>query len=72
MLYLLAIKIYIPQTKMRNIKKTDVIDFLVKNAIALKANNSPILNAPKRGEMPQTSKDPDLFNDLENGVTKIH
>lgn len=59
-------------SKYANIKENEVIDFLVKNAIALKANNSPILNAPKRGEMPQTSKDPDLFNDLENGVTKIH
>ena len=58
-------------SKFACIKKTDVIDFLVKNAIALKANNSPILNAPKRGEMPQTSKDLDLFSDLKKGTTKV-
>ena len=57
--------------KFAHIKKTDVIDFLVKNAIALKVNNSPILNAPSRGEMPQTSKDPDLFSDLKKGTTKV-
>ena len=53
--------------------KTDfeVIDYLVNNAISLKLNNSPILNAPKRELMPQTSKDSKLFKDLSIGVTKI-
>lgn len=53
--------------------KTDfeVIDYLVNNAISLKLNNSPILNAPKRELMPQTSKDSKLFKDLNTGVTKI-
>lgn len=44
---------------------------LVQNVIQLQRNNKPILNAPDRGEMPQTSKDPELFGDLENGVTKV-
>lgn len=58
-------------SKYANIKESEVIDFLVKNAIALKVNNSPILNAPSRGEMPQTSKDPELFSDLKKGTTKV-
>ena len=44
---------------------------LVQNVIQLQKNNKPILNAPDRGEMPQTSKDPELFGDLENGVTEV-
>ena len=44
---------------------------LVQNVIQLQRNNKPILNAPNRGEMPQTSKDPELFGDLENGVTEV-
>lgn len=44
---------------------------LVQNVIQLQRNNKPILNAPDRGEMPQTSKDPELFGDLENGVTEV-
>ena len=44
---------------------------LVQNVIQLQRNNKPILNAPGRGEMPQTSKDPELFGDLENGVTEV-
>ena len=46
-------------------------DSLVQNVIQLQRNNKPILNAPDRGEMPQTSKDPELFGDLENGVTEV-
>lgn len=49
----------------------DPIKQIYKNCIMLKNNNHCILNAPKRGEMPQTSKDPDLFKDLNKGVTKI-
>ena len=49
----------------------DPISAITKNCIGLKNNNSPILNAPERGEMPQTSKDPQLFNDLKNGVTNV-
>lgn len=44
---------------------------LVQNVIQLQRNNKPILNAPDRGEMPQTSKDPELLGDLENGVTEV-
>ena len=44
---------------------------LVQNVIQLQRNNKPILNAPNRGEMPQTSKDPELFGDLENGITEV-
>ena len=49
----------------------DPEDSLVQNVIQLQRNNKPILNAPNRGEMPQTSKDPELFGDLENGVTEV-
>lgn len=49
----------------------DPEDSLVQNVIQLQRNNTPILNAPDRGEMPQTSKDPELFGDLENGVTEV-
>lgn len=49
----------------------DPEDSLVQNVIQLQRNNNPILNAPDRGEMPQTSKDPELFGDLENGVTEV-
>lgn len=49
----------------------DPEDSLVQNVIQLQRNNKPILNAPDRGEMPQTSKDPELFGDLENGVTEV-
>ena len=34
----------------------------------MQKNNKPIKNAPDRGDMPQTSEDPDLFNDLDSGV----
>lgn len=49
----------------------DPINEIVNNCEMLKHNNYPILGAPKRGDMPQTSKDPDLFDDLKQGVTKI-
>ena len=49
----------------------DPIQALVDNVIQMQRNNTPILNAPDRGEMPQTSKDPELFDDLENGVTDV-
>lgn len=58
-----------------NIKKyvgdIDVIEYLVRNCMRLKSNNHPIIDAPKRGDMPQTTKDPNLFKDLKNGVTEI-
>lgn len=47
------------------------IEEIVKNCMILKNNNHPIIDAPDRGEMPQTSKDPELFKDLDNGITKI-
>ena len=47
------------------------IESLTKNVIQMQRNNTPILNAPDRGEMPQTSKDPELFDDLKNGVTDV-
>jgi len=50
----------------------DVEHYLLSNCLEMQKNNEHIDNAPPRTEMPQTSKDPDLFNDLENGVTKIH
>ena len=46
----------------------DPIDYLVYNCINMQKNNKPIKNAPDRGDMPQTSEDPDLFNDLDSGV----
>ena len=49
----------------------DPIQALVDNVIQMQRNNTPILNAPDRGEMPQTSKDPELFDDLKNGVTDV-
>ena len=45
-----------------------VVDYLVNNSLMIK-NNQPIKNAPKRGFMPQTSHDPQLFSDLKNGIT---
>lgn len=47
------------------------IEELIKNCKHLKNNNAPIINAPDRSEMPQTGKDPELFNDLKQGVTKV-
>lgn len=47
------------------------VEELTKNVIQMQRNNTPILNAPDRGEMPQTSKDPELFDDLKNGVTDV-
>ena len=47
------------------------VEALVDNALSLAVNNPPLLNAPDRDKMPQTSKDPELFKDLKKGVTKI-
>lgn len=47
------------------------VESLTKNVLQMQRNNTPILNAPDRGEMPQTSKDPELFDDLKNGVTDV-
>lgn len=49
----------------------DPIEEIVKNCIQLRNTNKPYVNAQERGEMPQTSKDPNLFTDLKNGVTKV-
>lgn len=49
----------------------DPVDSLTQNVIQMQRNNTPILNAPDRGEMPQTSKDPELFDDLKSGVTEV-
>lgn len=49
----------------------DPVATLVDNALSLVSNNPPLLNAPDRDKMPQTSKDPELFKDLKKGVTKI-
>lgn len=49
----------------------DPVESLTRNVIQLQRNNTPILNAPDRGEMPQTSKDPELFDDLKKGVTEV-
>ena len=63
----------IPEKVLENLREyyTDPIEALTKNVIQLQRNNTPILNAPDRGEMPQTSKDPELFDDLKNGVTDV-
>lgn len=47
------------------------VETLVENALSMGVNNPPLLNAPARDTMPQTSKDPELFKDLKKGVTKI-
>lgn len=44
---------------------------VTRNIVEMKNGNTPILNAPNRGEMPQTSKDPSLFKDLKKGITKV-
>ncbi len=49
----------------------DPVDQIVKNCVLLRANNHPILGAPERGDMPQTSKDPSLFSDLKKGVSDV-
>lgn len=51
--------------------RDDVIYYLVTNAMQLKANNTPILGAPKRNIMPQCDEDPDVFDDLNEGVTEL-
>lgn len=62
-----------PQETIDKFKKyySDPVSQIVSNCLELKTNNTPILNAPKRGDMPQTSKDPELFNDLKKGISKI-
>lgn len=49
----------------------DPIEQVLKNCVRLKSNNHPIIDAPDRGDMPQTSKDPELFKDLDKGITEI-
>ena len=63
----------LPESVIENLEKyyEDPIEALVENALQLQRNNTPILNAPERGEMPQTSKDPELFGDLKKGVTEV-
>ena len=51
--------------------RDDVIFYLVQNAMRLKSNNTPILGAPKRNIMPQTDADPDVFEDLDEGVAEL-
>ena len=53
------------------VDRDDVIYYLVTNAMQLKANNTPILGAPKRNIMPQCDEDPDVFDDLNEGVTEL-
>lgn len=62
-----------PEDTLEKLKKyyKDPIKSLVDNCMELKVNNTPISNAPKRGDMPQTSKDPELFDDLKKGISKI-
>jgi len=62
-----------PEDTIKKLKKyyNDPIKSIVDNCMELKANNTPILNAPKRGDMPQTTKDPELFDDLKKGISKI-
>lgn len=62
-----------PEDTIKKLKKhyDDPITSIVNNCMTLKTNNTPILNAPRRGDMPQTSKDPELFNDLKKGISKV-
>lgn len=62
-----------PDDTIKKLKKyyDDPIKSIVDNCMELKTNNTPILDAPKRGDMPQTSKDPELFNDLKKGISKV-
>lgn len=62
-----------PEDTIKKLKKyyNDPILSIVNNCMELKTNNTPILRAPKRGDMPQTSKDPELFNDLKKGISKV-
>lgn len=63
----------IPEDTIKKLKKhyNDPITSIVNNCMELKTNNTPILGAPKRGDMPQTSKDPELFSDLKKGISKV-
>lgn len=63
----------LPESVIENLEKyyEDPIEALTENALQMQRNNTPILNAPERGEMPQTSKDPELFGDLKKGVTEV-
>lgn len=49
----------------------DPIKEIARNIMEMKTGNTPIINAPNRGEMPQTSKDPELFKDLKKGITRV-
>lgn len=51
--------------------RDDVIMYLTDNAMQLKANNKPIMGAPKRNIMPQCDEDPSVFEDLDDGVTNL-
>lgn len=48
-----------------------VVKYLTDNGMNLKANNKPILGAPKRNVMPQTDEDPSVIKDLQKGVTEL-
>lgn len=63
----------ISETAVKDLSKhyKNPVENLVDNALSLANNNPPLLNAPDRDKMPQTSKDPELFKDLKKGVTKI-
>ena len=58
------------KTKEALLKVNLDVEGLVKNCLELANNNTPILNAPKRDFMPQTSKDQDLLKDLKTGVDR--
>ena len=49
------------KTKEALLKVNLDVEGLVQNCLELANNNTPILNAPKRDFMPQTSKDQDLL-----------
>ena len=56
--------------KFNNYHISDCEHYLLKNCLEMQKNNQPIKDAPVRDIMPQTSKDPDLFSDLDKGITK--
>lgn len=58
------------KTKEALLKVNLDVEGLVQNCLELANNNTPILNAPKRDFMPQTSKDQDLLKDLKTGVDR--
>ena len=62
-----------PESTIKKLQKyyDNPLKSVLENCLNLKINNTPILNAPNRGEMPQTSKDPELFKDLKTGISKV-